>query len=165
MRRMPGNQEGRSPQDFQPFRVGGHPSIAATTPSLLHRLRGSDWLLGRFLRLVTPIPCQCQLNYSRTTSVETANRRGEQLGLTDDELAFYDALETNDSAVKVLGDETLRTISRELVRLLRQNVTIDWTLKESTRAALRATSEAAAAKARLPARQAGESDENGAGAG
>jgi ribosomal protein L17 len=44
-----------------------------------------------------------------------ADRRGEQLGLTDEEVAFYDALETNDSAVKVLGDETLRAIARELV--------------------------------------------------
>jgi type I restriction enzyme R subunit len=67
-----------------------------------------------------------------------ANQRGEQLGLTEEELAFYDALETNDSAVQVLGDETLRTIARELVRLVRQNATIDWTVKESTRAALRA---------------------------
>ena len=44
-----------------------------------------------------------------------ANQRGEKLKLSEDELAFYDALETNDSAVKVLGDETLRTIARELV--------------------------------------------------
>ena len=66
-----------------------------------------------------------------------ANARGEEFGLTDDELAFYDALETNDSAVKVLGDETLRTIARELVRTVRNNVTIDWTLRENVRAQLR----------------------------
>lgn len=66
-----------------------------------------------------------------------ANRRGEQLGLTEEEVAFYDALETNDSAVKVLGDETLRTIARELVQTVRQNATIDWTVKESVRAKLR----------------------------
>jgi len=54
-----------------------------------------------------------------------AERRGENLGLTEDELAFYDALETNDSAVKVLGDENLRMIARELVRTVRENVTID----------------------------------------
>ena len=66
-----------------------------------------------------------------------AHRRGEEMGLTDDELAFYDALETNDSAVKVLGDETLRTIARELVETVRQNTTIDWTIKESVRAKLR----------------------------
>jgi type I restriction enzyme R subunit len=66
-----------------------------------------------------------------------ANQRGEQLGLSEDELAFYDALETNDSAVKVLGDETLRIIARELVDKVRQNVTIDWTLRENVRAQLR----------------------------
>ena len=66
-----------------------------------------------------------------------ANARGEALGLSEDDLAFYDALETNDSAVKVLGDETLRTIARELVRTVRANVTIDWTLRENVRAQLR----------------------------
>jgi type I restriction enzyme R subunit len=66
-----------------------------------------------------------------------ARERGERLGLSDDELAFYDALETNDSAVAVLGDETLRTIARELVRTVRSNTTIDWAEKESVRARLR----------------------------
>jgi type I restriction enzyme R subunit len=66
-----------------------------------------------------------------------AHRRGEELGLTDDELAFYDALEVNDSAVKVLGDENLRIIARELVETVRRNATIDWTVKESARARLR----------------------------
>ena len=66
-----------------------------------------------------------------------AQARGEALGLTDDELAFYDALETNDSAVKVLGDDTLRTIARELVKTVRANVTIDWTVRANVRAHLR----------------------------
>ena len=66
-----------------------------------------------------------------------ASARGEQLGLSEDELAFYDALETNDSAVQVLGDETLRAIARELVETARNNVTIDWTLRENVRANLR----------------------------
>jgi type I restriction enzyme R subunit len=66
-----------------------------------------------------------------------ANARGEELKLSEDELAFYDALETNDSAVKVLGDETLRTIARELVATVRNNVSIDWTLRENVRAQLR----------------------------
>jgi len=66
-----------------------------------------------------------------------ANARGEQLGLTEDELAFYDALEANDSAVAVLGDQVLRTIARELVEKVRNNVTIDWTLREDVRAHLR----------------------------
>ena len=66
-----------------------------------------------------------------------AGARGEKLGLSEDELAFYDALETNDSAVQVLGDETLRDIARELVEIVRRNVTIDWTLRENVRANLR----------------------------
>ncbi len=66
-----------------------------------------------------------------------AHQRGEKLGFTEEELAFYDALEVNDSAVKVLGDETLKTIARELVEAVRRNVTIDWTVKESVRAKLR----------------------------
>ena len=69
--------------------------------------------------------------------VREAERRGEKLGLSEDELAFYDALETNDSAVQVLGDETLRDIARELVETVRRNVTIDWTLRENVRAHLR----------------------------
>jgi len=71
------------------------------------------------------------------TEMREANERGEALGLTEDELAFYDALETNDSAVKVLGDDTLRAIARELVETVRNNVTIDWTLRENVRAQLR----------------------------
>ena len=69
--------------------------------------------------------------------MRAAQKRGDKLGLTSDELAFYDALEVNDSAVKVLGDDTLRTIARELVDTVRKNVTIDWTVKESVRARLR----------------------------
>jgi type I restriction enzyme R subunit len=68
-----------------------------------------------------------------------ARSRGERLGLTEEEEAFYDALEVNDSAVKVLGDETLKTIARELVETVRRNVTIDWTVRESARAKLRTT--------------------------
>ena len=66
-----------------------------------------------------------------------ADQRGEELKLNEDELAFYDALETNDSAVKVMGDETLRTIARELVAAVRANITIDWTIRENVRAQLR----------------------------
>ncbi|MGB6535063.1 MAG: type I restriction endonuclease subunit R [Xanthobacteraceae bacterium] len=69
--------------------------------------------------------------------MKKAEQRGEELGLTDDEVAFYDALETNDSAVKVLGDEALRTIARELVATVRANVTIDWTVRENVQAHLR----------------------------
>ena len=69
--------------------------------------------------------------------LKAAAKRGDDLGLTDDELAFYDALETNDSAVKVLGDDTLKTIARELVQTVRSNVSIDWAVRESARARLR----------------------------
>ena len=66
-----------------------------------------------------------------------AGARGERLGLSEDELAFYDALETNDSAVHVMGDEVLRNIARELVETVRKNVTIDWAMRENVRAQLR----------------------------
>jgi type I restriction enzyme R subunit len=66
-----------------------------------------------------------------------AQKRGEQLGLTEDETAFYDALEVNDSAVKVLGDATLKMIAQELVKAVRNNLTIDWTVRENVRANLR----------------------------
>jgi type I restriction enzyme R subunit len=66
-----------------------------------------------------------------------ATARGEQLGLTEDELAFYEALEVNDSAVQVLGEPTLKDIARELVAMVKANVTIDWTIRENVRAQLR----------------------------
>jgi len=66
-----------------------------------------------------------------------ADQRGEVLHLTEDEVAFYDALEVSDSAVMLLGDDTLKTIARELVVMVRNNVTIDWTVKESVRAKVR----------------------------
>ncbi len=69
--------------------------------------------------------------------MRTANARGEKLGLSEEELAFYDALEVNDSAVKVLGEPTLQKIARELVDTVRKNVTIDWTMRENVRAQLR----------------------------
>jgi len=69
--------------------------------------------------------------------MRAANARGEALGLSEEELAFYDALETNDSAVKVLGEPTLTMIARELVATVRKNVAIDWTVRENVRAQLR----------------------------
>ena len=74
---------------------------------------------------------------SLARELREANARGATLGLSEDELAFYDALGVNDSAVQVLGDETLRDIARELVETVRSNVTIDWTLRENVRARLR----------------------------
>jgi type I restriction enzyme R subunit len=69
--------------------------------------------------------------------MRAAQKRGENLGLTDDEIAFYDALEVNDSAVKVLGDETLKMIAHELVESVRRSVSIDWTVRENARAQIR----------------------------
>lgn len=66
-----------------------------------------------------------------------SDARGEELGLSEDELSFYDALGVSDSAVAILGDDTLRTIARELVLAVRSNVTIDWTVRENVRAHLR----------------------------
>ena len=70
-------------------------------------------------------------------TMREAHARGEELGLGEDELAFYDALETNDSAVKVLGDDVLRGIACELAEKLRNSVSIDWALREDARAELR----------------------------
>ncbi len=69
--------------------------------------------------------------------MRAANARGEALGLGDEELAFYDALEVNDSAVQVLGEPTLKTIARELTESVRRNVSIDWTVRENVRAQVR----------------------------
>lgn len=66
-----------------------------------------------------------------------ADKRGDDFKLNEDELAFYDALADNDSAVEVLGNETLSLIARELVDLVHQNVTIDWTIRENVQAKLR----------------------------
>jgi len=66
-----------------------------------------------------------------------AASRGELLGLTEDEVRFYDALATNESAVRELTDETLKKIAHELTENLRQNLTVDWSERESVRAKLR----------------------------
>jgi type I restriction enzyme R subunit len=68
--------------------------------------------------------------------VKEADKRGDALGLNEDEIAFYDALEVNDSAVQVLGDDKLREIAREIAEKIRTNATIDWTIRESARARL-----------------------------
>ena len=69
--------------------------------------------------------------------IREAGNRGEDLKLSEDEVAFYDALETNESAVKALGDQNLRFIAQELVKTIRENVTIDWVEKQTVRARLR----------------------------
>jgi len=69
--------------------------------------------------------------------IRESDKRGEELGLSEDELAFYDALETNDSAVKILGDKVLKEIARDLVTIVKKNITIDWSIRENIRALLR----------------------------
>ncbi len=69
--------------------------------------------------------------------VRDAAKRGEELGLTEDEIAFYDALEVNDSAVEVLGNDTLKLIAQELLRSVRNSITIDWAVRENVRAKMR----------------------------
>ena len=66
-----------------------------------------------------------------------ASAHREKLPLREDELAFYDALETNKSAVQMLGDETLRTIAHEPVEAVRNNVTINWAVRENVRPKMR----------------------------
>lgn len=68
--------------------------------------------------------------------IKESDKEGERLGLTKDEVAFYNALEVNDSAVQVLGDEQLKEIAREITDKVRANATIDWTIRESARAKL-----------------------------
>ncbi|MFM9890724.1 MAG: type I restriction endonuclease subunit R [Rickettsiales bacterium] len=71
--------------------------------------------------------------------MKAAKTRGEQLGLSEDEDAFYDALAENMTARDVLGDDQLRMIARELVEAVKNSTTIDWTVKESVRAKIRIT--------------------------
>jgi type I restriction enzyme R subunit len=68
--------------------------------------------------------------------IKEADKEGEKLGLYIDEVAFYNALEVNDSAVQVLGDEQLKQIAREIAEKVRANATIEWTIRESARAKL-----------------------------
>jgi len=69
--------------------------------------------------------------------VREQKTRGKQQDMSDDEIAFYDALGVNDSAVQVLGNETLRKIALELTRMIRSSVTIDWTQRDSVQAEIR----------------------------
>ncbi len=69
--------------------------------------------------------------------IRAARQRGEEQGLSDEEIAFYDALAENDSAVQVMGDDALKLIAHELLMSLRENVTVDWAHRESARARMR----------------------------
>jgi len=69
--------------------------------------------------------------------MEAAAKRGEDLGLTDDEIAFYDALAANESAIVAMGDDKLKVIAAELIKMVRKSVTIDWNLRDGARAKIR----------------------------
>ena len=69
--------------------------------------------------------------------IRAARQRGEESGLSDEEIAFYDALAENDSAVEAMGDEKLRLIAHELLTSLRENISVDWAHRDSARARMR----------------------------
>lgn len=103
---------------LRPHPAGGQPAkVALTTP------------LGKRIVSAGLIELAKQMGEGQ--------KRGKDLGLTDDEVGFYDALEVNESAVKVLGEPTLKNIAQELVAHVRKSVTIDWTLRESAQAQIR----------------------------
>ncbi|WP_205793690.1 type I restriction endonuclease subunit R [Methanosarcina sp. MSH10X1] len=69
--------------------------------------------------------------------ISEADKRGEGLGLSDEEIAFYDALADNESALEILGNETLRLMAAELVKIIRQNAGVDWTLRKNIQAKIK----------------------------
>lgn len=69
--------------------------------------------------------------------IRAARQRGEEQGLSDEEIAFYDALAENESAVQMMGDDKLRLIAHELLMSLRENVSVDWAHRDSARARMR----------------------------
>ncbi|MEY2487735.1 MAG: type restriction enzyme subunit [Verrucomicrobiota bacterium] len=69
--------------------------------------------------------------------MSAGTQRGVDLGLNEDEVAFYDALAANNSAVEAMGKDELKVIATELVTQVRKSVTIDWTLRESARAKIK----------------------------
>jgi hypothetical protein len=74
---------------------------------------------------------------SLAKNLDAASIRGEELGLTDDEVAFYDALASNDSAAQAMGNDKLKVIAAELITQVKKSVSIDWTLRESARARIK----------------------------
>ncbi|PFI32607.1 DEAD/DEAH box helicase [Bacillus thuringiensis] len=71
--------------------------------------------------------------------MDAAYKRGEQTGMAKEEVAFYDALASHETAEQVLGDDTLKIIAHELTRSIKENMSIDWNLRESARAKMRIT--------------------------
>ena len=92
--------------------------------------------MGQFSMEITR-PNGSLLGGTQHKEIREARARGEQESLTPDELAFYDALADNDSAVQVMGNDQLKVIAHELLKSLQSNITIDWAHRESARARLR----------------------------
>jgi type I restriction enzyme R subunit len=69
--------------------------------------------------------------------IRAARSRGEETGLTDEEVAFYDALAENESALEVMGEPTLCVIATELVASIKRSVSVDWMHREAARARMR----------------------------
>ncbi len=69
--------------------------------------------------------------------IRAAHQRGEESGLSDEEIAFYDALAGNESAVQMMGDDKLKLIVHELLMSLRENMSVDWVHRDSARARMR----------------------------
>jgi len=93
--------------------------------------------------------------------LDAATKSGEDLGLTDEQIAFYDALATNESAVKAMGDDRLKVIATELITRVRKSVTIDWTLREGGPGEDPGDGEAHPEQVRLPPGFAGGGGEDG----
>ena len=71
--------------------------------------------------------------------INEAEKRGESTGLTPDELAFYDALADNDSAKEILGDDILKQIARDLTVSIKNNISVDWAIRDSVQAKMKMT--------------------------
>ena len=97
--------------------------------------------------------------------IRAARERGEETGLTDEEIAFYDALAENQSAREVMGEPTLRVIAHELVMSLKGNVSVDWMHREAAARPHAGAGETDSAQVRLSARPAGCGRANGPAAG
>ena len=90
-----------------------------------------------FQALQAALNKQSSQNRKTPEQIDAATKAGKEMGLTEDEKAFYDALAANDSAVTAMGDDKLKLIAAELITQVKKSVTIDWTLRESARATIK----------------------------
>ncbi len=110
-----------------PNRLGLIGLPAQLSNSLLRKLEAPRFTTAQVLQELIQI----------AKDIRAARLRGEETGLSDEEIAFYDALAENNSAVEAMGDDQLRVIAHELLVSLRENVTVDWAHRESARARMR----------------------------